>query len=104
MTAGPKLDRIDQVPALEEDARRYPSPCLSRVRRLEREGAIQGYHARLDPFTLDSGLVLYADIRLEGTERRTRALRGGDRRTPAGGGGVARDSRFGEGKAGFGCV
>jgi DNA-binding Lrp family transcriptional regulator len=36
------------------------------VRRLEREGVIQGYHARLDPFALDIGLVLYADITLEG--------------------------------------
>ena len=68
MTAGPKLDRIDsKIPALEEDARRFPNPCLTRVRRLEREGVIRGYHARLDPFTLDSCPVLYADIRLECT-------------------------------------
>lgn len=43
-----------------------PSACLARVRRLERAGVIQGYHARLDPFTLGIGLVLYADITLEG--------------------------------------
>lgn len=26
-----------------------PAPCLRRVRRLEREGVIAGYHARIDP-------------------------------------------------------
>lgn len=79
MAERPKLDRIDCriLAALQEDARLTnqalsekaalsPSACLARVRRLEREGVIQGYHARLDPFALDIGLVLYADITLEG--------------------------------------
>lgn len=79
MTAVPKLDRIDCkiLAALQEDARLTnqalservalsPSACLARVRRLEREGVIQGYHARLDPFTLDIGLVLYVEITLDG--------------------------------------
>ncbi len=79
MTAGPTLDRIDCkiLAALQEDARLTnqalservalsPSACLARVRRLEREGVIQGYHARLDPFTLDIGLVLYVEITLDG--------------------------------------
>jgi DNA-binding Lrp family transcriptional regulator len=79
MAAVPKLDRIDRriLAALQEDARLTnqalservalsPSACLARVRRLERAGVIQGYHARLDPFTLGIGLVLYADITLEG--------------------------------------
>lgn len=43
-----------------------PSACLARVRRLERIGVIQGYHARLDPFRLDIGLVLFVEITLEG--------------------------------------
>jgi DNA-binding Lrp family transcriptional regulator len=79
MTAGRKLDRIDRriLTALQADGRLTnhalservalsPSACLARVRRLERDGVIQGYHARLDPFTLGLGLVLYADITLEG--------------------------------------
>ena len=79
MAAASKLDRIDRriLAALQADARLTnqalservalsPSACLARVRRLEREGVIQGYHARVDPFTLDIGLVLYADITLEG--------------------------------------
>ena len=43
-----------------------PSACLTRVRRLERSGVIQGYHARLDPFQLGIGLVLFVEITLEG--------------------------------------
>ena len=79
MAAGFKLDRIDRriLAALQADARLTnqalservalsPSACLARVRRLEQEGVIQGYHARVDPFALGIGLVLYADITLEG--------------------------------------
>ena len=79
MAAAPKLDRIDRriLAALQADARLTnqalservalsPSACLARVKRLERAGVIQGYHARVDPFTLDIGLVLYADITLDG--------------------------------------
>jgi DNA-binding Lrp family transcriptional regulator len=79
MTAALKLDRIDRriLAELQADARLTnqalservalsPSACLARVRRLETAGVIQGYHARLDPFTLGVGLVLYADITLEG--------------------------------------
>ena len=78
MTAAPKLDRIDRriLAALQADARLTnqalservalsPSACLARVRGLERAGVIQGYHARLDPFTLDIGLVLFAEITLD---------------------------------------
>jgi DNA-binding Lrp family transcriptional regulator len=79
MTEVPKLDRIDCriLAALQADARLTnqalservalsPSACLARVRRLEREGVVQGYHARLDPFALDIGLVLYAEVTLDG--------------------------------------
>lgn len=79
MTARPRLDRIDHkiLAALQEDARLTnqalservalsPSACLARVRRLEKSGVIQGYHARIDPFTIDIGLVLYAEITLDG--------------------------------------
>jgi len=79
MATASRLDRIDRriLVALQADARLTnqalservalsPSACLARVRRLERTGIIQGYHARLDPFTLGVGLVLYADITLEG--------------------------------------
>jgi Lrp/AsnC family leucine-responsive transcriptional regulator len=50
--------------ALSEQVALSPSACLARVRRLERLGVIQGYHARLDPFRL-AGLVLFAEITLK---------------------------------------
>jgi Lrp/AsnC family transcriptional regulator, leucine-responsive regulatory protein len=83
MTASYELDRIDQriLAALQADGRLTnqtlservalsPSACLARVRKLERAGVIQGYHARLDPFMLDVGVVLFAEVTLNahGTE------------------------------------
>ena len=79
MTAAFALDRIDRKilaqlqadgrltnQALAERVALSPSACLARVRRLERAGIIQGYHARLDPFRLDVGLVLFAEVTLKG--------------------------------------
>ena len=77
MTAGPTLDRIDRRilaqlqadgrltnQALAERVALSPSACLARVRRLEQAGVIEGYHARLDPFRVDVGMVLFAEITL----------------------------------------
>ena len=79
MAARVALDRIDRriLAALQADGRLTnqalservslsPSACLARVRSLERAGVIQGYHARLDPFALNIGLVLYAEVTLTG--------------------------------------
>jgi DNA-binding Lrp family transcriptional regulator len=79
MAAGIPLDRIDRKilatlqadgrltnQALSERVALSPSACLARVRRLERAGVIQGYHARLDPFALDVGVVLFAEVTLKG--------------------------------------
>jgi DNA-binding Lrp family transcriptional regulator len=52
--------------ALAERVALSPSACLARTRRLERQGYIQGYHARLDPYRLGIGLVLFAEVTLEG--------------------------------------
>ena len=78
MDSGFSLDRIDRNilahlqaegrltnHALAERVALSPSACLARVRRLERAGVIQGYHARLDPFTLDIGVVLFAEVALK---------------------------------------
>ena len=77
MTTDPKLDRIDRRilhelqadgrltnQALSEKVALSPSACLARVRRLEDIGVIRGYHARVDPFALKVGLVLYAEVTL----------------------------------------
>jgi Lrp/AsnC family leucine-responsive transcriptional regulator len=79
MNAAFTLDRIDRriLANLQADGRLTnqalaqrvalsPSACLARVRKLERAGVIQGYHARLDPFMLDVGLVLFAEVTLKG--------------------------------------
>ena len=79
MSAAPPLDRIDRriLALLQADGRitnqklservaLSPSACLARVRQLERAGFIQGYHARLDPFRLEVGIVLFAEVTLKG--------------------------------------
>lgn len=79
MSGSIRLDRIDRKilynlqaegrltnDALSERVALSPSACLARVRRLEREGVIQGYHARLDPFRVEVGLVLFAEVTLKG--------------------------------------
>ena len=43
------------------------TPCLERVRRLEREGYITGYGARLDPDRLGLGLMLLVEVVLDRT-------------------------------------
>ena len=78
MAAGVKLDRIDRRilaalqsdgritnQALAEQAALSPSACLARVRRLEKAGVIEGYGARLNPWSLDAGLILFAEVWLE---------------------------------------
>lgn len=40
------------------------SPCLERVRRLERDGFITGYHARIDPHRVGADLLIYVEISL----------------------------------------
>jgi DNA-binding Lrp family transcriptional regulator len=78
MSAASKLDRIDRriLAQLQADGRLTnqaladrvalsPSACLARVRRLERAGVIKGYHARVDPFMVDVGLVLFAEVTLK---------------------------------------
>lgn len=40
------------------------TPCIERVRRLERDKVIQGYHARLDPQALGQGLLVFVEIKL----------------------------------------
>ena len=40
------------------------SPCLERVRRLERAGVIKGYTAILEPRALDAGLLVFIELSL----------------------------------------
>ncbi len=45
------------------------SPCLKRLRRLEKAGFIRGYHAELDPKKLAQGYLVYVQVKLVNTTR-----------------------------------
>ncbi|MDR5899519.1 Lrp/AsnC ligand binding domain-containing protein [Halomonas vilamensis] len=72
------LDRIDLkiLRCLQENARisyvdlaaevgLSTTPCLERVKRLERTGIIRGYQAILDPRALKANLLVFVEISLE---------------------------------------
>ena len=74
------LDRTDRriLECLQEDGRisnvalakkvnLTPTPCLERVKRLERDGYIRGYMATLDPELVGSGLLVFVEIDLART-------------------------------------
>lgn len=47
------------------------SPCLKRLRKLERDGVIRGYYADLDPDRIRQGYLAYVQIKLSSTKRST---------------------------------
>lgn len=72
-----QLDRIDRkiLDVLQRDGRisitdlaeqvgLSATPCADRVRRLERTGAITGYHARVSPKALGRNLLVFLEIKL----------------------------------------
>ncbi|WP_019528563.1 Lrp/AsnC ligand binding domain-containing protein [Dasania marina] len=75
-----QLDRIDQkiLDTLQRNGKiancdlaelvhLSPSPCLERVRRLEKRGYIKEYVAHLNPELLDAALVAYIEVSLKRT-------------------------------------
>jgi Lrp/AsnC family transcriptional regulator, leucine-responsive regulatory protein len=52
---------------LAERVRLSPSPCLRRVRALEASGAIRGYHADVDPASVNRAfeVVVHAELMLK---------------------------------------
>lgn len=82
MARNPRLDRIDiniltQLQrngkltnvALAEAVGLSPSPCLQRVRRLEKAGYIESYHARLDLSKLVEHVVVFTEVTLSDHRR-----------------------------------
>ena len=76
------LDKIDRriLRELQQDGRitfselakrvgLSTSPCLERVRRMEREGVIAGYTALLNPKFLNAELIVFVQIRLTRTSQ-----------------------------------
>lgn len=72
-----ELDRIDRkildllqrngrisVTDLAEQVGLSATPCAERMRRLERDGVITGYYARLDPKALGLGLLVFVEFKL----------------------------------------
>jgi len=74
------LDRIDLriLAELQQDGRLSnvalskrinlsPTPCLERVKRLEKNGYITGYHAELNADKLGAGLLVFVQVSLDKT-------------------------------------
>jgi len=72
-----ELDRIDRkILTLLQEHGRMPvtelaglvglstSPCAERVKRMERDGVISGYHARVSPTALGKTLLVFVEIKL----------------------------------------
>jgi Lrp/AsnC family leucine-responsive transcriptional regulator len=73
------LDALDSkiLSALQEDGRLSnvelaervglsPSPCLRRVKRLEEEGYIAGYKAKVDRRLLGLGMTIFVGVKVDG--------------------------------------
>lgn len=58
--------RISNV-ALAKEVGLSPTPCLERVRKLEQQGIIEGYAARINPDKLGSPLLVFVEITLSRT-------------------------------------
>ena len=78
------MDRVDRhiVAELQRDGRLSnveladrvglsPAPCLRRVRRLEAEGVILGYAARIDPKVLGRSFEVLVNVDLTSKDRAT---------------------------------
>lgn len=59
-----KNGRISYV-ELAEQIGLSATPCMERVKRLEREGYIEGYYAKLNPSLLEHELLVFVEISLE---------------------------------------
>lgn len=40
------------------------TPCIERVKRMERDGVIQGYHARINPLSVGMQVLVFVEITL----------------------------------------
>ena len=60
------LQRQGRIPMTElaQQIGLSTSPCTERVRRMEREGVITGYHARIDPQAVGKTLLVFVEITL----------------------------------------
>lgn len=47
------------------------TPCTLRMRKLEQDGVISGYHARLNPAAMDQALLVFVSVKLMATDEPT---------------------------------
>jgi Lrp/AsnC family transcriptional regulator, leucine-responsive regulatory protein len=59
-----QLDARIPITDLAEQVGLSVTPCSERVKRLEKERVILGYHARLDPHALQLSLLVFVEIKL----------------------------------------
>lgn len=72
-----ELDRVDRrildllqrngrlsMTELAEQVGLSPTPCTERVRRLERDGVITGYHARVSPAAVGRGMLVFVELKM----------------------------------------
>jgi len=75
-----RIDKIDKLilKELQKNARisninlskkvnLSPTPCLERVKRLEKSGMILGYHAKVCPLKTNTSLLVFIEVTLERT-------------------------------------
>ncbi len=67
------LQRDGRLPVVELSKRVNLSatPCTLRIRKLEEDGVITGYHARLNPVALDQALMVFVTVKLRSTDEAT---------------------------------
>ncbi len=84
MTVDRKIDLIDRkilyeiqrqgrIPVVElaERVGLSKTPCLQRLRKLEKDKIIRGYRADIDPAKISQGYLVYVQVKLENTKRVT---------------------------------
>jgi Lrp/AsnC family transcriptional regulator, leucine-responsive regulatory protein len=60
--------------ALAEQLHLSPSPCLRRLRTLERDGVITSYRAELDRTQLGLGLTVFVEVKVDAHSERNAAI------------------------------
>jgi Lrp/AsnC family transcriptional regulator, leucine-responsive regulatory protein len=67
------LQRDGRMPMTElaESIGLTVTPCIERVKRLERDKVITGYYARVSPLALDAGLLVFVEISMSSKSDRT---------------------------------
>jgi Lrp/AsnC family transcriptional regulator, leucine-responsive regulatory protein len=66
-----QLDGRLPVIELSKRVNLSPTPCSLRMRRMESDGVIRGYHARLNPTAIGQALMVFVSVKLRATDEKT---------------------------------